>query len=169
MVGNMPVKQAFDVADNLIATMIKGITETISEPALVNLDYADVKAIMQSGGVAAIGVGESEADKKSRASEAITKAMNNPLIDVDYDQAKGALIQIIGGEDMTLDEINSIGEVVSGNLNPDAQIIWGAKIIPEYKEKIQVITIVTGVKSPFLLGPGGETKKYSNDLGIEQL
>jgi cell division protein FtsZ len=166
--GDMPLKKAFGVADDLFATMIKGITETISEPSLVNLDYADVRAIMRSGGVASIGVGESESE--SRAVEAVAKAMNHPLLDVEYKGATGALIQIIGGEDMTLDEINIIGERIQKDLSKEAQVIWGARILPEYKDKIQVITIITGVSSPFILGPVQReeiAKARGSDLGIE--
>lgn len=167
---NMPLKKAFAVADDLIATMIKGITETISQPSLVNLDYADVRAIMRSGGVAAIGVGESEATD-NRAYDAISKALNHPLLDVDYAGATGALIQIIGGNDLRLDEINRIGEVVQEHLSAEAQVIWGARILPEYQNKVQVITIVTGVRSPFILGPLSkmekEKAKKSRELGIE--
>ncbi len=169
--GDMPLKKAFAVADDLIATMIKGITETISEPSLVNLDYADVRAIMKSGGVAAIGVGYSES--QHRAEEAVTKALNHPLLEVDYAGAKGALIQVIGGEDMRLDEISVIGESVCKELDPESQVIWGARVIPKF-EGIQVITIVTGVKSPYILGPvqmeeverATETR-VSRELGIE--
>lgn len=167
--GNMPLKQAFAVADDLVATMIKGITETISEPSLVNLDYADVRAIMKSGGVAAIGVGVSESQE--RGEEAVLKALNHPLIDVDYTGATGALIQVIGGEDVKLEEINTIGEKVHEFLDKEAQIIWGARILPEYEHKLQVITIITGVKSPFILGPVAKEEiaksQMSKELGIE--
>ena len=171
LAGDLPLKQAFAVADDLIATMIKGITETISQPSLVNLDYADVKAIMKAGGVAAIGVGESTSEH--RAHEAVSKALNHPLLEVDYTGATGALIQVIGGEDMKLEEINQIGEAVSKQLDPDAQVIWGARIVPEYDNKIQVITIVTGVKSPFILGPAARKESshsaMSQTLGIEMI
>ncbi|MFH0832776.1 MAG: cell division protein FtsZ [Candidatus Aenigmatarchaeota archaeon] len=170
LAGNRPLKEAFGVADGLIATMIKGITETISQPSLVNLDYADVRTIMKAGGVATIGVGESENDS-CRAKEAISKALAHPLLDVDYSGATGAMIQIIGGEDMRLDEINDIGETVSRNMDPSAMVMWGARVIPEYQGKIQVITIITGVKSPYILGKsaGGYAKAKSreSDLGIE--
>ncbi len=171
LAGNRPLKEAFGVADGLIATMIKGITETISQPSLVNLDYADVRTIMRAGGVATIGVGES--DSQNRAKEAITKALSHPLLDVDYSGAKGALIQVIGGEDMKLEEIATIGEVVSQHMDPEATVMWGARILPEFKGKLQVITIITGVKSPYILGKsmhGGFNKaKAQNDLGIEVL
>ena len=114
--GNMGIQQAFAVADELIAAMVKGITETITLPSLVNLDYADVRAVMGTGGVAAIGVGES--NSSNRAEDAITKALLNPLLEVDYAGAAGALIHITGGPDMKLDEVNTIGEAVGRNLDP---------------------------------------------------
>ena len=170
LAGNKPLKDAFAVADGLIATMIKGITETISQPSLVNLDYADVRTIMRSGGVATIGVGESDAQHRAR--DAVTKALSHPLLDVDYSGATGAMIQIIGGEDMRLDEINEIGQEVSQHMDPSALVMWGARILPEYQGRIQVITIITGVKSPYILGKTGRasaSKKAANDLGIEIL
>jgi cell division protein FtsZ len=166
--GRKPLKEAFGVADGLIATMIKGITETISTPSLVNLDFADVKAIMKSGGVATIGVGES--DSADRAVEAVSRALAHPLLDVDYTGASGALIQIIGGENMRLDEIHTIGETVSQNMDPNATVMWGARINPELGDKIQVITIVTGVKSAYIIGPeAGGAKASGSQLGITEL
>ncbi len=167
--GQKPLNEAFAVADDLIATMIKGITETISQPSLVNLDYADVRTIMNSGGVATVGVGKS--DTKNRAQEAVQQALSHPLLDIDYSGATGALIQVIGGEDMTLDEINLIGETVSRNMDPDAMVMWGARVLPEYKGKMQVITIITGVKSPYLLGKPAEQRAgaVKNELGIRTI
>ncbi len=166
LAGNQTLKKAFSVADDLIATMIKGITETISEPSLVNLDFADVKTVMRSGGVASIGIGVSESP--DRAKEAVSLALNNPLIDVDYTGATGGLIQVIGGEDMRLEEINKVGEIVSSYLDPTAQVMWGARIMPEFNHKLQVITIITGVKSPYILGPAAK-QPHRSDLGIEML
>jgi cell division protein FtsZ len=164
--GRKPLKEAFGVADNLIATMIKGITETISTPSLVNLDFADVKAIMKAGGVATIGVGES--DSGDRAIEAVSRALAHPLLDVDYTGANGALIQIIGGEDMRLDEINAIGETVARNMDPNATVMWGARIDPEMNGKVQVITIVTGVKSAYIIGPEpAHASGGKNSLGLD--
>ncbi|MCX6814523.1 MAG: cell division protein FtsZ [Candidatus Aenigmarchaeota archaeon] len=167
--GDLPLQQAFGVADNLISSIIKGVTETISLPSLVNLDYADVKAIMHSGGVAAVGVGESNTN--NRAEEAVTKAMTNPLLEVSYGGGTGALIHITGGKDLRLDEVNTIGEYVSKQLDPDAQVIWGARVDPGFDGKIRVITIITGVKSPYIIGPmefeRQETKKdFAQELGI---
>ena len=167
--GNLSIQQAFAVADELIASMIKGITETITLPSLVNLDYADVKAVMHSGGVAAIGVGES--NSSDRAKDAITKALLNPLLEVDYTGATGALVHITGGPDLRLDEVNLIGETVAQHLDPSATVFWGARILPEFEGKVQVIAIITGVKSPYILGPISfekpVTREVSQTLGID--
>jgi len=166
LAGNKPLADAFAVADGLIATMIKGITETISQPSLVNLDYADVRTIMHSGGVATIGIGES--NSANRAKEAIEQAMSHPLLDVDYQGATGALIQIIGGDDMRLDEVSIIGETVARQMSPDAMVMWGARVLPAYRGKLQVITIITGVKSPYIIGSANDMRASAmvDQLGI---
>ena len=169
--GNLPIKQAFAVANELISTMIKGIVETIAVPSLVNLDYADVKAIMPNGGVAAIGVGSS--DTSNRVEEAVKGALENPLLDISYKGATGALIHITGGPDMTLDEVNRIGELVTESLDDDANVIWGARVQDDMKGKLTVMTIITGVKSPWILGrveysqPAYAKSEMSDELGIE--
>lgn len=170
--GDLPLDQAFGVADNLFATMIKGITETISEPSLVNLDYADVKTVMNAGGVATVGFGE--ADTNNRAEEAIVKALTNPLLDVDYTGGTGALLHITGGPDLKLEEVNLIGEYVSKQLDQDAQVIWGSRIDPNFHGKVRVITVITGVKSPYVVGPVKQQQQFhaesfSSDLGIKVL
>ncbi len=170
--GNLPIQQAFAVANELIATMIKGIVETIAMPSLVNLDYADVKAIMKDGGVAAIGVGAS--DTNNRVEEAVRGALTNPLLDIDYQGATGALIHIIGGPDMTLEEVSKIGELVTETLDDDANVIWGARIEESMKGKLTVMTIITGVNSPWILGKkdmrheeAAKMHELSEELGIE--
>jgi cell division protein FtsZ len=169
--GNLPVQQAFAVANELVATMIKGIVETIAVPSLVNLDYADVKAIMTNGGVAVIGVGSS--DTNNRVEEAVKGALSNPLLDISYEGATGALIHVAGGPDLTLDEINRVGELVTESLDEDANVIWGARVTDEMRGKITVMTIITGVKSPWVLGkvdvtkPVSAAQRMSDDLGIE--
>ncbi|MEK6907323.1 MAG: cell division protein FtsZ [Nanoarchaeota archaeon] len=171
--GNLPLKQAFAVANELVSTMIKGIVETIAVPSLVNLDYADVKAIMQGGGVSVIGIGES--DTEHRVEEAVKRALSNPLLDVTYEGATGALIHITGGEDLTLDEVNRVGEIVTQALDPDSQVIWGARVSEDMNNRLRVMTIITGVNSPYVLGkvdhsrPSPELKRMSNELGIEMV
>jgi cell division protein FtsZ len=168
--GDMPLDQAFGVADELITTMIKGITETISKPSLVNLDYADVQAVMNEGGVAVVGYGES--DTKNKGEEAIHEALSNPLLDVEFDGANGALLHVAGGEDLTLNEINDVGQMVTDKLENRAQVIWGARIRDDLQGKLQVISIITGVKSPYVLGELDEEDESEvtgdvSDLGLE--
>ena len=169
--GNLPVKQAFAVANELISTMIKGIVEIIAVPSLVNLDYADVKAIMSDGDVSVIGIGES--DSEHRVDEAVRRALTNPLLDVNYEGANGALIHVSGGEDLTLDEVSKAGTLVTEALDPDANVIWGARISDELKGKIRVMTIVTGVNSPYILGKvkpevmRKRNEQLGEDLGID--
>jgi len=169
--GNLPVQQAFAVANELISTMIRGIVETISVPSLVNLDFADVKAIMKGGGVAAIGVGVS--DTTNRITEAVKGALSNPLLDINYNGAEGALIHIEGGPDMTLDEVEKIGVMVTETLDDDANVIWGARVSDDMKGKVCVMTIITGVNSPWILGKTDrrtmevQKRRVGAELGID--
>ncbi|MBM3233865.1 cell division protein FtsZ [Candidatus Pacearchaeota archaeon] len=167
--GNLPIEQAFAVANELVSTMIKGIVETITLPSLINLDYADVAAIMKNGDVAVIGIGES--DTANRVEEAVRQALTHPLLDVDYRGATGALVHIIGGPDLKLEEFSNIGHLVTENLSPEAQVIIGARINKEFQGKVRVITIMTGVKSPYILGkPKFESAAPTpeiSELGIE--
>ncbi len=169
--GQLPIEQAFAVANELVSTMIKGIVETITLPSLINLDYADVSAIMKDGGVAVIGIGESDAT--DRVTEAVKQALTHPLLDVDYKGASGALIHVTCGPDLKLEEFDIIGKLVAENLSPEAQVIIGARINKDFSGKVRVITIMTGVKSPYVLGKGYQEAvpqaKEISDLGIEVL
>jgi cell division protein FtsZ len=153
-VPDMPMNEAFGVADEVLARMVKGITETIATPSLVNLDFADVRSVMKEAGgrgIAMIGLGES--DSRNRAEEAVTHALENPLLDVDYRGAIGALVHITGGEDLSLAEATRIGEIATEYLKGDANVIWGSRIDPDFNGRIQVMVIMTGVTSPDILGP----------------
>ena len=169
--GNLPVQQAFAVANELISTMIKGIVETIAIPSLVNLDYADVRTIMTDGGVAAIGVGSS--DTANKVEEAVKGALSNPLLDISYQGATGAIIHVSGGPDLTLDEISRVGELVTESMDADANVICGARVDETMKGKLTVMTIITGVKSPWILGkvdhtqPSPQAIHVSEELGID--
>jgi len=168
--GQLPLEQAFAVANELVSTMVKGIVETITLPSLINLDYADVSTIMKNGGVAVIGIGES--DTQERVTEAVKQALTHPLLDVDYKGASGALIHVTCGPDLKLEEFDVIGRAVSENLGSDAQVIIGARISKDFVGKVRVITIMTGVKSPYVLGGDIEensspAEREMSDLGIE--
>lgn len=168
---DLPLHTAFKVADEILTNAVKGIAELVTKAGLVNLDFADIRAVMGDGGVALIGVGES--DTENRAVEAVEKAINNPLLNVDIGGATGALINVIGGPDMTLDEARKVVETVSAKLDPDARIIWGAQIYKDLENMIRVMLIVTGVHSDQILGTGGKRvpkekkKEIESELGIE--
>jgi len=168
----LPLQTAFKVADEILTNAVKGITELVTKSGLVNLDFADVKAVMSDGGVSLIGMGE--ADSQNRASEAVEKALNNPLLDVDVSNATGSLVNIIGGNDMSLDEAREIISAVGDKLSPEAKLIWGAQISPEMEKSIRVMIIITGVHSSQITGgtlPPEIQKQVemSDELGIDFL
>jgi cell division protein FtsZ len=170
IVPDVSLETAFKVCDEILVNSVKGIAELVTKPGLVNLDFADVRAVMGGGGLAMIGMGES--DTENRAFEAVEKALNNPLITVDVEGATGALINVIGGPDITIREAQQIVEAVSTKLSPDAKIIWGAQISKELGEAVRAMLIITGVKSPQIFGPkklwSKETKgDISSELGVD--
>jgi len=170
VVPDVSLETAFKVCDEILVNSVKGIAELVTKPGLVNLDFADVRTVMSEGGLAMIGMGES--DTENRAVEAVEKALNNPLISVDVEGATGALINVIGGPDITIREAQQIVENVSAKLSPDAKIIWGAQISKELGETIRAMLIVTGVQSPQIFGPkklwSKETKgDISKELDID--
>ncbi|EMA39913.1 cell division protein FtsZ [Halococcus hamelinensis] len=150
-VPNLPVGKAFSVMDQLIAETVKGIAETITQPSLINLDYADMTSIMDQGGVAVMLVGETQ--DKNKTEEVVKDAMSHPLLDVDYQGASGGLVHITGGPDLTLKEAEEIAERITDRLDPSANVIWGSRIREEYKGKVRVMAIMTGVQSAQVLGP----------------
>ncbi len=168
----LPLQTAFKVADEILTNAVKGTTELVTKAGLVNLDFADVRAVMTNGGVSLIGMGES--DSANRAQEAVEKALSNPLLDVDISNATGALINIIGGNDMSLDESRAIIAAVGEQLSPEAKMIWGAQISPDMEKSIRVMIIITGVKSNQIRGgelPQDIKKQIEmeEELGIEFL
>lgn len=170
IVPDVSVTTAFKVADEILVNAVKGIAELITKPGLVNLDFADIRAVMGSGGLAMIGMGES--DTENRAMESVEKALNNPLLDVDVDGAIGALINVSGGSDITIKECQEIVEGVSGKINPDAKIIWGAQVIKELGDTIRSMLVVTGVKSSQIYGPtktitDEKQKEIERVLGVD--
>ncbi len=167
---DLPLHTAFKVADEILTNAVKGIAELVTKTGLVNLDFADIRAVMGKGGVAMIGIGES--DSEQRANEAVEKAITNPLLDVDIQGASGALINVSGGSDMTLDEAKKVVETVSEKLDENAKLIWGAQISEDLENTIRVLLIVTGVDSPQIFGTkhtlsDKNRTEIENELGIE--
>ena len=166
----LPLQTAFKIADEILTNAVKGITELVTTNGLVNLDFADIKAVMTNGGVSLIGMGES--DTADRAIEAVEKAIDNPLLDVDISNATGALVNVFGGPYMSLDEYKLIIETIGNKLNPEAKLIGGAQISEDLDKSIRVLLIVTGVKSAQITGGSDSTeslkhKEIEEELGIE--
>ena len=170
IVPDVSIVTAFKVSDEILVNAVKGIAELVTKPGLVNLDFADIKAVMGSGGLAMIGMGES--DTENRAIESVEKALNNPLLDVEIEGASGALVNVSGGADITIKECQEIVQAVSDKLSEDAKIIWGAQIIKELGDTVRAMLIVTGVKSSQIYGPqktfsGEKQKEIEKILGID--
>jgi len=153
LVPHLPMNEALMVADQVLANMIKGIVETISAPSLINLDFADFRTIVRSGGMAVVGVGESDAP--NRADEAVRNALRSPLLNVDYTGATGALVQVCGDNQMTIEEANHVGEIITEVLGHDALVKWGARTSPSKDGILKVTLVMTGVNSPKILNGFG--------------
>ncbi len=145
---NLPINKAFELADSITTRAVKGISDTIMFPSLINVDYADVKSIMESGGLSMISLGE--AGGHDRVENVVKSTLEHPLLDVDYEDAKGCLIHLEGGADLSLGDAIKIGELLTQSFNEDSAIKMGARISPELNNKIRVTAIITGVKSPYM-------------------
>jgi cell division protein FtsZ len=141
---NLPLNKAFMVSDEILGRAVKGITELITKPGLIALDFADIKSIMESSGMAMIGMGES--DSGDRASESVHEALNSPLLDLDISDATGALINISGSSDLTLYEAEKVVQTIADRLDPEAEIIWGTQIDESLQNTIRTTIVVSGVK-----------------------
>jgi cell division protein FtsZ len=161
-VPNLPLGQAFSVMDQLIGETVKGISETITEPSLINIDYADVRAIMSKGGVAVMLVGESK--QQNKAESVVRECLSNPMLDIDYRGATGSLIHITGGTDLTLQDAEEVATSLTYELDPHADVIWGARVRNDMEGKIRVLAIMTGVKSAQILGTRQSYKTMIADI-----
>jgi len=151
IVPNLPVDQAFSVMDQLISEVIKGMTETITLPSLINLDFADVRAIMCTGGTSTMLYAENAADDPDMV---VMETMNHPLLEIDFSGANGALIHLTSGPSMSLRTAHEVVGGITNCLSEDANVIFGARVDKEYEDVIKVMTIITGVRSPNILSPG---------------
>jgi cell division protein FtsZ len=149
--GNLPLKEALNVANALVGAFVKNLTDTITQPSLVNLDYADLRAVMERGGISSIGIGEG--DGPDRVIKAVSQAISTPLLDVsNVSDCYGVLIHIVGGEDLTLEEVAVTGELIMDKVPNTKRIIWGAKVDNNLTGKVRVMAVLTGVDSPFISG-----------------
>jgi cell division protein FtsZ len=152
LVPNLPVQAAFKVADELLQQTIGGLTEMLTRSGLVNVDYADLRTILNEGGVSLIGVGEAEGKPKERIEDAVEEALNSPLLgQIDLQDAKGALVRVVGGPDMNIEEAAEAAEIITGRIRPDARLIWGCSVEPGMEGRVKILIIVTGARSQYVL------------------
>ncbi|MBQ6605903.1 cell division protein FtsZ [Candidatus Saccharibacteria bacterium] len=142
-----PLLETFKIADDVLRQGVQGISELITEHSLINLDFADVKAIMKNAGSALMGIGR--ASGENRASIAAQQAIESPLIEVKIEGAKGVLFSVAGGYDMSMSEIQEAAEVITGAVSPDANIIFGASIRPELQDEVVITVVATGFDSDY--------------------
>ncbi|SEN20971.1 cell division protein FtsZ [Halorientalis persicus] len=161
---SMPLQDAFKICDRVLMRSVKGMTELITKPGLVNVDFADVRTIMENGGVAMIGLGES--DSENKAQDSIRSALRSPLLDVEFDGANSALVNVVGGPDMSIEEAEGVVEEIYDRIDPDARIIWGASVNQDFEGKMETMIVVTGVESPQIYGKNEtEVEQAAENLG----
>ncbi len=153
LVPRLSINKAFKVADEVLTRSIRGITEIVTKPGLVNLDFNDLKTVMEGAGVAMIGLGED--DSENRAEKAIEEAINSPLLEVDISSATAALVNVVGGSDMTVSEAEKVAEIVESKVGQNARIIWGARVEPSLEKSLRVMVVITGVRSKQIFGKEG--------------
>lgn len=168
---DLSMPEAFMVADEVLVRAVKGIAELISKPGLVNLDFADVRTTMKNGGVSIIALGEGVGE--NRAEEAVVNALRNPLIDVSIENARNILVNVSGSADLQLVEAKRAVELVTEQVHPGAEVIYGALIIPELEDRLRVTIIASGVSSPYVFDKAEPftplVDDLKTDLGVPRL
>jgi len=163
--GNLPLREAFNVANQLIAKFIKNVSETVAVPSLMNLDFADLRGVLVGSGVCAVGVGEGIGDGK--VDDAVENALSNQLLDIGpIEKAKGALLHVEGGDDMTLEDVNRAGELIIERVSSEAKVSWGARINSGMTGSLSVTVILAGIESPFLADSISSYRPIKNDLYV---
>ncbi len=148
IVPRLPLNEAFRYADETLMKSIKGLTELVTKPGLVNLDFNDLKTVMKDGGTAMIGMGQS--GSQERALEAAKRALSSPLLDLEVSTATSAIVSVTGSSNMSVEEAHAVLEEVKKKINPNARIIWGARIDESMKNDIKVLAILVGAKNKYV-------------------
>ncbi|MFH0816391.1 MAG: cell division protein FtsZ [Methanobacteriota archaeon] len=159
LVPRLPLNQAFKVADEILATSIRSLSEILTKPGLINLDFNDLRTIMKSGGFAVIGIGGSDGPADTRAKEATEHALASPMLDVDISGAKGVVVNVTGGPDMTIEQAQEAVTLVQSRIGPQARIIWGTVVDQTIERRIQVMIVVTGVNETFMMHEQGRRQE----------
>ena len=149
-VPNLTIEKSFELLDGIMAKAVRGIAATILEPSLLNLDYMDVKAVVENGGISMIAVGE--AAGVGRVEDLVNNTLKNRLLDIDIEGSRGVLLHLTGGNDLTLGDATRAGELLTEKVDPDANVIYGARMEGGFTGKIEAMAIFTGIKTPYSLG-----------------
>ncbi|MEM4195341.1 MAG: cell division protein FtsZ [Candidatus Anstonellales archaeon] len=164
---DLPLNQAFELADSIVGRAVKGISDSIVLPSMLNMDFADFKAVMARKGLSMISLGEGRGPNKIE--EAVKNTLTHPLLEVDYEDAKGALVHVEGSPKLTLWEAIRIGELMTISFSPDAEVKLGARVNPSMSEDSVVVTaIVSGVKSPYMFATQPEVAEREDALLLAQ-
>ncbi|MGC8649093.1 MAG: cell division protein FtsZ [Candidatus Micrarchaeia archaeon] len=157
---NLQIEKAFELADSVATNAVRGIADTIMLPSLINLDFADVRAVMRDAGTAVINIGAGSGSDK--VNKAIESTINHPMLNIDEEGGKSALVHVTGSSSLTIEEATKIGEGVTASLDAKANVIFGARMVPEMRDQIKVMSIVTGVKPKF-----GEFSRITSSMKSE--
>lgn len=158
-----PLLEAFKVADDVLRQGVQGISDLITVHGLINLDFADVKTVMSNAGSALMGIGR--AGGENRAVQAAQQAIDSPLLEVSIDGARGILFNVIGGNDLSMHEINTAAEAITAAADPDANIIFGATISPELEGEIIITVVATGFDASYFAKRQSESASSAADDG----
>jgi len=166
-VPNLPINKAFELADSITSRAVMGISDTIMFPSLMNVDFADVRAVMEGGGLSLISLGEGTGMNK--VDDVVKDTLSHPLLDVNYEGAKGCLIHLEGGPDLTLGDAIKTGEKLTESFDSIANVKMGARVNPAYIEKIRATAIITGVRSPYILKSDQTQEGYSGEGLVDSI
>jgi len=172
IVPDLPLNSAFKVSDELLANAIKGVTEMVTKPGLINLDFADLRTALSNAGTAVIGIGESTSEtfSENRAVEALEEALGSPLLDVDISTADRALVNVIGGPDMTLQEAEAAVEYLHAKIHPNSNIIWGCQIEEgATKNAVRILVVLSGVRVAEFFDNSPLGSKAKVDLDVDYI
>ncbi len=164
---NLPIEKAFELVDNVAANAVKGIADTIMLPSLINLDFADVRAVMRDAGTAVINIGIGSGPDKVQ--KAISSTRQHPLLNIETEGGKSALVHVTGSTSLTIEEATRVGEGVTENLDEKANVIFGSRLSPELADQIRVMSIITGVKAKLGEGPVRMTQSASEARWLDSI
>ncbi len=162
---NLQIEKAFDIIDSVAMGAVKGISDTVMLPSLINLDFADVRSVLRDAGTSVINIGYGAGT--DRVEKAIKSTVSHPMLDVDYEGAKSAMVHVAGGMSLSIEEATRVGSGVTEGLDEKANVIFGARLVPEMRDEIRVMSIVTGVTPRF--GTAKYAPMRSTETGLDFL